>query len=38
MQLGIMAPVLMLVVHIVYGAVLGGVYGMLLHRASPKVA
>jgi hypothetical protein len=34
MQLGIMAPVLMLVVHIVYGAVLGGVYGMLLHRGS----
>lgn len=38
MQLGIMAPVLMLVVHIVYGAVLGWVYGMLLHRGSPKVA
>jgi len=32
MQLGIMAPVLTLVMHIAFGAVLGGVYGMLLHR------
>jgi len=32
MQLGIMAPVLTLVMHIVFGAVLGGVYGMLLQR------
>jgi len=34
MQLGIMAPVLTLVMHLVSGAVLGGVYGMLLHRGS----
>ena len=36
MQLGIMAPVLTLVMHLVFGAVLGGVYGMLLHRRFPN--
>ncbi|PKP84976.1 MAG: hypothetical protein CVT80_05170 [Alphaproteobacteria bacterium HGW-Alphaproteobacteria-2] len=34
MQLGMMAPVMTLVMHIVFGAVLGGVYAMLLHRGS----
>jgi len=32
MQLGMMAPVMTLVMPLVYGAVLGGVYVMLLHR------
>ncbi|MBE0453227.1 MAG: hypothetical protein IBX58_06055 [Roseovarius sp.] len=34
MQLGMMAPVMTLVMHIVFGAVLGGVYAMLLRRGS----
>lgn len=32
MQLGMMAPVMTLAMHLVFGAVLGGVYGMLLRR------
>lgn len=34
LQLGIMAPVMTLMMHMVFGAVLGGVYAMLLHRGS----
>lgn len=32
MSLGMMAPVLTLVMHVVFGAVLGGVYGALVNR------
>lgn len=38
MQLGMMAPVMTLVMHIVFGALLGGVYGMLRRRSSLNVA
>jgi hypothetical protein len=34
MQLGMMAPAMTLVMHIVFGAVLGGVHGMLLRRGT----
>ncbi|WP_104018407.1 DUF6789 family protein [Roseovarius nitratireducens] len=37
MQLGMMAPIMTLVMHIAFGAVLGGVYAMLLHRGSAPV-
>ncbi len=32
--IGIMAPVATLMLHLVYGTVLGGVYGALLHRSA----
>lgn len=38
MQLGMMAPVMTLAMHLVFGAVLGGVYGMLLHRGALNTA
>jgi hypothetical protein len=38
MNLGIMAPIMTLLLHIVFGAVLGGVYGMLLQRGMLKSA
>ncbi len=37
MQLGIMAPIMTLLMHVVFGAVLGAAFGMLLHRRSPNV-
>lgn len=36
MQLGMMAPVMTLAMHLVFGAVLGGVYAMLLHRGAAQ--
>ena len=36
MNLRSMAPVMMLAMHFVFGAVLGGVNGMLLHRSIMK--
>ncbi|WP_138936661.1 DUF6789 family protein [Roseovarius arcticus] len=38
MNLGVMAPIMTLLLHIVYGAVLGGVYGMLLQRRTLNAA
>lgn len=38
MSLGIMAPIMTLVLHILFGAVLGGVYGLLLQRGTLKAA
>jgi hypothetical protein len=38
MTLGIMAPVMTLLLHVVFGAVLGGVYGMLLQRGTLNAA
>jgi len=37
MQLGMMAPVMTLMMHLVYGAVLGAVYNMLMDRGSVNV-
>ena len=36
--MGIAAPVLTLVMHVVFGAVLGGVYGALTHGIDPTLA
>jgi hypothetical protein len=38
MTFGIMAPIMTLLLHIVFGAVLGGVYGMLLQRGTLNAA
>jgi hypothetical protein len=38
MTLGILAPVMTLLLHVVFGAVLGGVYGMLLQRGTLNAA
>ena len=38
MSLGIMAPIMTLLLYIVFGAVLGGLYGMLLQRGMLKAA
>ncbi|MFO8127185.1 DUF6789 family protein [Yoonia sp.] len=38
MTFGIMAPVMTLLLHVVFGAVLGGVYGMLLQRGTLNAA
>jgi len=38
MRLGMMAPVMTLLMHLVFGAVLGGVYAMLLHRTGLNAA
>ena len=38
MNLGIMAPIMTLGLHVLFGAVLGGVYGLLLQRGTLKAA
>lgn len=38
MQLGTTVPVMTLLMPLVFGAVLGGVYGMLLHRGTLNAA
>jgi hypothetical protein len=38
LNLGIMAPIMTLLLHVVFGAVLGGVYGMLLQRGTLNAA
>lgn len=38
MTFGIMAPVMTLLLHVVFGTVLGGVYGMLLQRGTLNAA
>ncbi|MEO8537343.1 MAG: DUF6789 family protein, partial [Betaproteobacteria bacterium] len=38
LDLGMMAPVMTLILHLIYGAVLGGVYGALLKTTAQPIA